>query len=124
MSLTCVRTDRMEDKTDEYATVPTSAYAISAPSGPAPASACPEPRNRPVPIVPAIAILNVRLARASLVLQGNEHLYMALFEPTLHSVKVMRVERVVRIGLAGRLDGYDSRPDSSLLNARFVRGRA
>jgi hypothetical protein len=40
--------------TYEYATVPTSMYARSAPRGPAPCSADPDPRNKPVPIVPAI----------------------------------------------------------------------
>lgn len=37
-----------------YATEPTCAYAIRAPRGPARCIALPEPRNRPVPIVPAI----------------------------------------------------------------------
>ena len=40
--------------THAYATVPTRAYAINAPKGPAPPKACPEPRKRPVPMVPAI----------------------------------------------------------------------
>lgn len=40
--------------THEYATVPTKRYAISAPTGPAPCRADPDPRNRPVPMVPAI----------------------------------------------------------------------
>jgi hypothetical protein len=38
----------------EYATEPTIVYASSAPAGPALASADPEPRKRPVPMVPAI----------------------------------------------------------------------
>ena len=38
---------------DEYATVPTRMYAMSAPAGPAPPRAEPDPRKRPVPIVPA-----------------------------------------------------------------------
>ena len=44
-----------DDKyTYEYATVPTKPYANNAPRGPAPCSADPDPRNKPVPIVPAI----------------------------------------------------------------------
>ena len=39
---------------DAYAVVPTKAYAMSAPSGPAALSEWPEPRKRPVPSVPAI----------------------------------------------------------------------
>lgn len=46
--------------TDEYATVPTRPYAIRTPRGPASASAPPEPRNRSVPIVPAIYSTEVR----------------------------------------------------------------
>jgi hypothetical protein len=46
--------DDDEKHTHEYATVPTKAYANSAPRGPAPRNAEPDPRNNPVPIVPAI----------------------------------------------------------------------
>jgi hypothetical protein len=52
-----VRVDTSDDNdecTYEYATVPTKPYANNAPRGPAPCSADPDPRNRPVPTVPAI----------------------------------------------------------------------
>jgi hypothetical protein len=51
-----LRVDMSDDDekcTYEYATVPTKAYANSAPRGPAPRNADPDPRNNPVPIVPA-----------------------------------------------------------------------
>lgn len=44
-----------------YATVPTSAYATNAPSGPAPLKALPDPRNSPVPIVPATYAIAIEL---------------------------------------------------------------
>ena len=45
-------------KTNAYATVPTRMYAIRAPAGPAVARTKPEFKKRPVPNVPAIAILH------------------------------------------------------------------
>ena len=44
--------------TDAYATVPTIMYEIKAPAGPAVARTKPEFKNRPVPNVPAMAILH------------------------------------------------------------------
>ena len=51
---------RDRECTYEYATVPTKAYASSAPRGPALCSADPDPRNKPVPIVPAICMRRMR----------------------------------------------------------------
>ena len=45
-------------KTDAYATLPTRIYAIKAPAGPAVARTKPEFKKRPVPNVPAMAILH------------------------------------------------------------------
>ena len=49
--------DQVVRETNAYATLPTRRYEIKAPAGPAVARTKPEFKKRPVPNVPAIAIL-------------------------------------------------------------------
>lgn len=85
-------------------------YAMRAPAGPARASDLPEPRKRPVPIVPAIyrdvntrivlarrmrtAILRASLAGYREQRRALSHLHMALLQTTLNAVEIGRVEVV------------------------------
>lgn len=75
---------------------------MRAPNGPAPRSALPEPRNRPVPIVPAICTnhnnVRTKIARAWGYTHSN-HLDMALLQSPLDLVKVVRVEAIPVVGL-------------------------
>ena len=50
--------DQVARETNAYDTVPTRMYAIKAPAGPAVARTKPEFKKRPVPNVPAMAILH------------------------------------------------------------------
>lgn len=71
---------------------------MSAPNGPATCSASPEPRKRPVPMVPAIFFLS-GIGRATITSSTNSnHLHMALLQLALDLVKVMGVELVAGIG--------------------------
>jgi len=85
---------------------------MRAPKGPAASNAPPEPKNSPVPMVPAIYIINMKLSGkgqkkisgkptailrsiVSLVPSRKEsglHLNMALLETSLDLVKVMDIE--------------------------------
>jgi len=85
---------------------------MRAPKGPAAANAPPEPKNNPVPMVPAIYIVNTKLSDESqkkivgkptailrsiisLVPSGTGqglHLNMTLLETSLDTVKVMDIE--------------------------------
>lgn len=97
--------------------MPTRAYAINAPSGPAAWSECPEPRKRPVPRVPAIyppSALDERRPGAAAGSHRN-HLDMALLEFPLDAIEVGRVEVVAVVGIRYDIVVHDAFLDGTRL---------